>query len=358
MTLASRKKILFALNLYYYKNPEINCLYYFFVDTLRRMGFETLILDIGTINHIGTNVAVSKLLLSHVKIYKPDILFIVPALNEIPIFILRYITKYTNTITIAWNTDDDRRWNSYSEKRAPFFDIMLTTYESAYDSAREHGHTNVFLTQWAANPKFQRPLYLPKKYDASFIGIAYDDRPEYIQTLLDAGFNIKFGGKNWNQYFENTQENFSQDEINLITSQSKISLVFSKGCGSNLKQIKGRVFESPAYKVCTFIEDTPGLERFFVPGKEIVVFYDKQDLIEKMCYYLSHHAERERIAEAGYRRVQTNHLYEHRLRPVIEQLPLKKGRPILASTFGSLLFLFFSSKNALRHLKSIVIKCS
>lgn len=357
MTLRARQKVLFAFNLYYYKNPELNCPYFFFVDTVRRLGYETLILDFGTVNEIGTNVAVSQLLLSHLKIYKPDIFFVLPALHEIPTIVFKYITKYTNTLTIAWNTDDDRRWNDYSEKIAHVFDVMLTTYESAYKSAREHGHTNVFLTQWAANPKYHRPIEdMPKKYDASFIGVAYDDRPEYIRTLIDAGFSIKFGGKNWNRYFENIQKNFSQEEIAIITNQSKISLVFSKGCCSDLKQIKGRVFESPAYRVCTFIEDTPGLEQFFVPGQEIVVFHNKHDLIEKMYYYLSHDAEREAIAEAGYQRVQKDHLYEYRLRPILEQLPKKKKEGIFAPMVGLLLSFYFSTIVNLGQLKRACLK--
>lgn len=349
-------KILIAFNFYYYGSAEINCPFYFFVDTLKRMRHDVLIFDFGTINRSCDNTAVAKLLLSAIATYRPSLLFVVPSKYEIPKIVLSYITGWTNTVTVAWDPDDDRRWDDYSSQFVSTYDYMFTTYESALRSARRQGHQNVILTQWAANPKFHRPLELQKKYDASFIGVAYDDRPEYMRAIIDAGFIIKFGGKNWDKYIENVPTCFSQEDIAIITNQSKISLVFSKGCGSNLMQIKGRVFESPAYRVCTFIEDTPGLERFFIPGKEVVVFHDKRDLIEKMHYYLSHDDEREAIAEAGYQRVQRDHLYEHRLRPFFQQLPEKKKLLVFGPIIGVLLSVYFSTIVILRKFKRACLK--
>ena len=42
-------------------------------------------------------------------------------------------------------------------------------------------------------------------------------------------------------------------------------------------------------------------------GKEIVVYENKQDAIEKAAYYLAHEDERRRIAEAGKQRVLKDH---------------------------------------------------
>ncbi len=351
-------KILFAFNLYYYQSTQLNSSYYFFVDTLKHMGHEVIIIDFGTLNRIGGNTVVSKTILSTIATYRPDLFFVVPSRNEIPMYILNYITKCTKTTTIAWNSDDDRRWDDYSSKFAFAYDYMLTTYESAAQSAQKKGLTNILLTQWAANPRFNRPLNLPKKYDASFIGMAYDDRPEYIKALIEAGFNIKFGGMNWNKYFENAQTEFSQEEISIITNQSKISLVFSKGCGSENKQIKGRVFESPAYQVCTFIEETPGLDIYFVPGKEVVVFQNKEDLVEKMKYYLTHDDHRDTIARNGYVRVKNEHTYEKRLKAAFEQINFeKKSDPVLNAVASSIVWALLGTQDIFKRMKTSSLLC-
>jgi len=49
-------------------------------------------------------------------------------------------------------------------------------------------------------------------------------------------------------------------------------------------------------------EYVPGLENLFRFGKEIEVFHDKDELLQKVKYYLANDDERERIAKRGYKR--------------------------------------------------------
>ena len=74
--------------------------------------------------------------------------------------------------------------------------------------------------------------------------------------------------------------------------------------------MKGRVFDLTAAK--TFLLEEEGIEtrEFFENGKDIVMFSSKEDLLEKVKYYLAHDEERERIAEAGYKKTTT--LYNSR----------------------------------------------
>ena len=59
------------------------------------------------------------------------------------------------------------------------------------------------------------------------------------------------------------------------------------------------------------------LEELFVPGEEIVLFYDMEDLIKKVNYYLKHEQERIQIAVNGYRKVKEFHNYPERLREIL-----------------------------------------
>lgn len=56
----------------------------------------------------------------------------------------------------------------------------------------------------------------------------------------------------------------------------------------------------------------------FVIGKEIEVFHDLDELLEKTRYYLSHEEERLRIAMNGYLKVRDNFSYTHQLKHILQ----------------------------------------
>ena len=64
----------------------------------------------------------------------------------------------------------------------------------------------------------------------------------------------------------------------------------------------------------------PELEDHFVVGKEVVVFYNERDLLDKIEYYLARPDERAEIAMAGQRRTLSEHLYSHRLKAILARV--------------------------------------
>lgn len=60
------------------------------------------------------------------------------------------------------------------------------------------------------------------------------------------------------------------------------------------------------------------IEDYFVIGKEIEVFHDLDELLEKTAYYLSHDNERLRIAMNGYLKVRDNFSYIHQLKHMLQ----------------------------------------
>jgi len=59
-------------------------------------------------------------------------------------------------------------------------------------------------------------------------------------------------------------------------------------------------------------------EELFIEDKEIVCFRSPEELRDKASYYLTHNAERERIAKAGQIRTLHEHTLEHRLQRIVE----------------------------------------
>lgn len=60
------------------------------------------------------------------------------------------------------------------------------------------------------------------------------------------------------------------------------------------------------------------IEDCFEIGKEIEVFHDLDELLEKAAYYLSHEEERLRIAMNGYLKVRDNFSYTHQIKHILQ----------------------------------------
>ena len=92
--------------------------------------------------------------------------------------------------------------------------------------------------------------------------------------------------------------------------------------GARRPQIKGRIFEVAATAGFLLTGDADNLRDYYQEGKEIAVFKDKNDLVEKCKYYLSHEEERKNIAFAGYQRTIKEHTYEQRFKEIFNLMGL------------------------------------
>jgi glycosyltransferase involved in cell wall biosynthesis len=82
--------------------------------------------------------------------------------------------------------------------------------------------------------------------------------------------------------------------------------------------INYRTFETTGCGTFLLTNYTPGLEKLFDIGKEIVVYNDLNDLDNKVKYYLENEEEREKIAKAGYERSKKDHTYFERSKRLVE----------------------------------------
>jgi len=85
-------------------------------------------------------------------------------------------------------------------------------------------------------------------------------------------------------------------------------------------QIKGRHFEVPACGGFLLTEPAEDLYNFYEYEKEIVIFNNLAELIEKIIYYLNHEEERKRIAQAGYERTLREHTWEKRFSEIFDTI--------------------------------------
>ena len=58
----------------------------------------------------------------------------------------------------------------------------------------------------------------------------------------------------------------------------------------------------------------------FTPGEDMVCYESKEDLMDKIAYYLKHEDERKEIAQNGHRKIKESHTYKHRVMEMLSYL--------------------------------------
>ena len=162
-----------------------------------------------------------------------------------------------------------------------------------------------FIRLWTpVDVRFFKPGDGPRDIPVSFVGSTEwfrSVREDYLGHLRKQGVAVyQAGGRG--------AKRISLKQYAEILGRSKISLNFSWGLPGT-HALHGRVFEtmfSGALLVENRNSETP---QFFDPMSDYVVFDTKEDLVEKVRYYLEHEDERQRIALCGHQKAleQYNH---------------------------------------------------
>jgi len=217
-------------------------------------------------------------------------------------------------IVIGWFFDDEVRFDNYSKWWVPYLDYILTTDKRAVEKYKKLG-SNVFYLLIFSNPDNFRRSDLPKIYDVSFVGTNIANRQEIIDTLSDKGVPVSTFGSGWPSGY------VSLNDMVGIYNQSKISLSFMQSYGTNTRpQMKGKIFDicmCGSFLLCEYI---PGIEEYYEIGKEIECFNNIKEAEDKIKYYLKHKDEREVIANAGWKRANSEHTNFVRLSDIFQEI--------------------------------------
>ena len=81
-----------------------------------------------------------------------------------------------------------------------------------------------------------------------------------------------------------------------------------------------RMFETTGVGALLFTESAPNLAELFAPNREVVVYENQDDLVEKVEHFLTHDDERAEIAAAGQRRTLAEHTYRRRMQELAAML--------------------------------------
>ena len=282
-----------------------------FIPALRRLGLDVLHFESWNKRIYHDLAELNGKLLAVVESFRPDVMLTVHMEYEIWLETLEIIRARGDVATISWAADDSWKYREVSRFVGAGYHAMTTTYDYVVPRYHADGIRNVLLTQWAVSSDWlAEPLPAHRcNYAVSFVGAAHGDRKATVAALRKAGIEVACFGHGW------PAGPVSSNDIPDIMRRSFISLNFSNSRSEN--QIKARVFEVPGAGGFLLTEQARGLERYYRPGTEIAVFQDRDDLVEKVRYFLSHPDERDAIALSGHARTRREHTYEQRMKELV-----------------------------------------
>ena len=264
---------------------------------------------------------------------KPDLVFIVKGVLVKPAT-LKYIAR-SGARSVSWTNDDMYAWHN----RSWWYTWSLKYYDLVVTQKSYNAHPNelpslgarVLFQDKAIDPAINKPVTNCGDYngvhDVVFIGTKEQDRLEHLQYLAQHGIVVHIygwaveekGTQHPNLIFHHTH--LYGDDYNASLGCSKIALNFLRKMNRDLQT--SRSIEIPAAGGFMLAERTNEHRRLFEEGKEAEFFGSKEELLEKVRYYLQHDAERKAIAQAGYRRVlESDYTFKNRMTEILKRLEL------------------------------------
>ena len=255
----------------------------------------------------------NQVLLNESISFSPDLIFIEKGLTIKKKTLLK-IKKYINkTIIISFSLDDmlnpDHQSKYYLSSLA-LYDIHFTnkTYNvpELYDLGAKKVYylSNAFCSKEHVKIELSNDEFLKYKSDITFVGGYEKARAEDIYYIAQNGFSVRVWGNNWHKCkykHQNIQYEYRAAygiEYSKIISASKITLGFLRKI--NRDEETTRTVELTAMGGFMLAERSDAQKKLFFEKIDAEYFSDKEELLEKIKYYLKNSNSRLEIALNGY----------------------------------------------------------
>lgn len=262
------------------------------------------------------------------------------------------------------------------DELSPHFDYNLHSEKDAREKFLAIG-ANPLWWPMASNPKYFKPMDVPRTLQASFVGMNYALRARYIAHLLENRIDIHAYGPGWvggasnrwrsvgkRYYFlvgallarspqaqsmasaqladhdfrrnvsarfpSNVHPPITDEHLIVLYSRSHVSLGFLEVYESHdpshsvTQHLHLREFEAPMCGALYCTGYTEELAEMFEPDKEVLTYRNQHELLDKVRYYLANPVRAEQIRQAGRHRALAEHTYQARFQKLFKALGLSK----------------------------------
>jgi len=276
-----------------------------------------------------TNNFLNNQLLKKALLLKPDFVLVNKG-ESINKGIIKRISQ-RGIKTINWCLDDPfGELNSFNNiKNRNEYDYFFVFDPYYVRKLKKTGQKNAFYLPCAVDPDIHREMTLMEKreyrHNVSFVGTYQKNREELLKKIKE--YNPSIWGYHWNktkglniqkEKLHGNKKIKDNNRMCEIFNTSKINLNIHYP--HSRESVNLRTFDVLATKsflLCDYFEELPNL---FEIDKEIVCYKDVKELRKKIEYYLENEDERNKIIEAGYKRVLKEHTFYHRMKAILDTI--------------------------------------
>ncbi|MHB9011063.1 MAG: CgeB family protein [Ignavibacteriaceae bacterium] len=198
-------------------------------------------------------------------------------------------------------------------KGVAFYDYYFTTKSYGVAELENYGCRKVFFIGNGYDPGTHHPIDINEDEKSilggkvGFIGDYEKERANYIYYLAENGIPVRIWGPNWFRKFKSSHPMIKIEnrplnglEYSKAICSFDINLAFLRKINKDLQT--QRSVEIPACRGFMLAERTNEHLALFNEGKEADFFSTKEELLEKINFYLNHSVLRNEIAKEGFQR--------------------------------------------------------
>jgi len=271
----------------------------------------------------------NRVLRDEARSFLPDVVLVVKGTYVAP-GTLAAIKRETGATLVNYATDDPfNPANATPDLLAaiPHYDLYCSTKRAVMDDLRRAGSRHVAHTFFAYKPDLhfpEAPASAEERRrfaaDVAFVGGADEDRLPYANAIAALpGVGLALYGGYWRRYphlAASVRGFVTGREYRLALGGAKIALCLVRRANRDGHVM--RTFEIPACGAFMLAEDTDEHRELFTPDVDAAFFRSPADLANQIRHYLAHDLDRQRIAQAGHRRITTGgNTYGDRLAQIL-----------------------------------------
>lgn len=273
----------------------------------------------NNLNFLQSRDLLYQILKAQLEMLRPEIIYFSDPITFDSNFI-RSLTHKPEMI-LGWRNASIPEHTDFSE-----FDLMLTSDSGVREKILRHGAKNsIYSLPSVPSFLFDMCRNVEKDTDLVFTGQISPEHTKRIQLLSEISKAPLSGEREFSigYYLSTVPKNIPigismhnkgarwGEEMYKVLKRGKIvfnaHIDFSKNEAGNM-----RMFETLSMGSFLLTEHFQNINSLFEPGKEIETYQNKDDLFEKINFYLDHEAEREQIAASGRKRCRENYSMEQR----------------------------------------------